>query len=114
MKAIVPILLLVFGGALLMFGGSGGVTPITLRSPLAVACSTYQGLLEQVSETAISKFESGELTTDLAARDWLEAARKFAQREAWKPIAQRDQERLGGGKWTAAEHAATLREMIGE
>ena len=115
MKWLAAPALMMTGGVLLLAGRGCDVGPgPSGDSPLTTACLTYRDLLATVSETAIDKLESGELATDEAARSWLEAARKEAQRTAWRPIAERDQERLGNGKWTAAEHAATLREMLGQ
>jgi len=115
MKWLLPAILMMVGGGFLVLpdGGGGRIKPAD-QSPLAVACVTYRDLLTTVATTAIGKLEAGELATDIAARDWIEAARKEAQRTAWRKIAERDQEKLGGGKWSTAEHAATLREMIGE
>lgn len=69
--------------------------------------------LRHVKDT-IAKLDAGEIDTDEKARQYLEAGRKAARQTAWKPVAEKDEAAIGGGNWTAAKHAARLRDMIGE
>jgi hypothetical protein len=71
-------------------------------------------LLRVAVRQAVSDLRAGKIATDAVARDYLAAAKKAAEKAAWTPIAQKDESRLGGGKWTAEEHAKVLEEMLSE
>lgn len=71
-------------------------------------------LLRLAVRQAVSDLRAGKIATDAVARDYLAAAKKAAEKTAWTPIAQKDESRLGGGKWTAEEHAKILEEMLSE
>lgn len=81
---------------------------------MSTAFRREEQLLRLAVRQAVSDLRAGKIATDAVARDYLAAAKKAAEKAAWTPIAQKDESRLGGAKWTAEEHAKVLEEMLSE
>ena len=104
-------------GSVFMFAANrnGGQSPEREpqgSSEISEAFSVEQKLLTAAIEQAVVELKAGNLKTDKEARDWLKAARDAAKVKAWEPVARKDQEVLGDGKWSPELHAKRLQEMI--
>jgi len=110
-----PALLAALGGLVLLAGRQPTVRPEPVPSQGSEVDQAFarQADLYTVGITgAIERLQSGQLTTDQQARDWLQQMADQARRDAWMPVAQRDAAALN--PWSVEVQVKRLQEMIRE
>ena len=94
----------------------GGVEPVPPSSEIGKAVQQskqYHRLLGDQFLEAGKKVESGEITTDREAHNFLSERNKAAREAAFKSVDEYMQSRIGDGKWDRTVSAKVYRE-IGE
>lgn len=94
----------------------GGVEPVPPSSEIGKAVEQsrqYHRLLGDQFLEAGKMVESGEITTDREAHNFLSDRNKAARDAAFKAVNEYMQERIGNGKWDRTVSAKVYRE-IGE
>ena len=84
--------------------------PVVASEHLTATLEFGAALQQHITDT-IGKLESGELTTDVATRDWLKVGREAALKAAWMPVAEKDVAAFADG-WTVEKQIARLKELI--
>jgi hypothetical protein len=90
-------------------GDKGGAPSDLVRQ----AFVSYEKQWRDTNALAADGLASGEIKTEADAHDWIESRQKEIRRKAFAEIAKREQDQLGGGKWTAEKHAEILRGWAG-
>jgi len=87
--------------------------PPVVLTELETACNEYASLLRTHIEDTRARLQAGTITDERTTWTTLADGRKAALEAAFSPVAARDQEQMGGAKWTAKTAADRLGQLIG-
>jgi hypothetical protein len=87
--------------------------PPVVLSELETACDEYASLLKAHIEDTRARLQAGTITDERTTWTTLADGRKAALEAAFSPVAARDQEQMGGAKWTPKTAADRLGQLIG-
>lgn len=106
-------ILIAIAAVVAFLGSQAGKTDNGSSDLVHQAFVSYEKQWRDTNALAADGLDSGEIKTEADAHDWIESKQKGIRQKSFGDIAKREQEQLGGGKWTAEKHAEILRGWAG-